>query len=49
MEYKHKCVGNRIVYEGEVVVQDIKDKFDREGIEYTWCFEKGKVVFTIQR
>lgn len=49
MEYKHERIGNKIVYEGDVIVQDIKDELEREGIQYTWCYEGGKVVFTVSR
>jgi len=38
---------NKIIFEGEVWTGEVNKNLEQEGIQYKWCYEKGKVVYYI--
>jgi hypothetical protein len=36
---------NKIIFEGEVWIQEINDKLNENNIKYKWCYEKGKATY----
>ena len=40
---------NKIIFEGEVWIQEINNKLEQNNIEYRWCYEKGKPTYYLNK